>query len=76
MKCEMKCCNMTCNIGKTDRLLRIIIGLCIIAFGIYDKTWWGAIGIVPLITAYIRWCPAYIPFGLSTNNSKDKSPKE
>jgi hypothetical protein len=30
------------------------------------QNWWGAIGIVPLLTATIGWCPAYAPFGINT----------
>ena len=61
---------MECNVGKTDRLLRIIAGMAIIAGGVYMQSWWGAIGIVPLFTGIIRWCPAYLPFGISTNNTR------
>jgi hypothetical protein len=58
---------MKCNVGKTDRYLRMIAGAAIIAGGIYMQSWWGAIGIVPLFTGIIRWCPAYLPFGISTD---------
>ncbi len=54
------------NVGKTDRMIRVILGACIIAIGVYLKSWWGAIGILPIITASIGWCPAYLPFGLSS----------
>lgn len=57
---------MTCNVGGTDRIIRIILGILIILAGIYFKSWWGVIGILPMITGLIRWCPAYIPFGFST----------
>jgi len=57
---------MKCNVGKADRIIRVIVGTCIIATGIYLKSWWGAIGVIPLFTAAIAWCPAYLPFGLST----------
>lgn len=54
------------NIGKIDMTLRIIGGLIIIGAGVYFQSWWGLIGVVPLATAFIGWCPAYAPFGLST----------
>jgi len=57
---------MTCNIGKTDRILRIIGGLIVCAAGIYFKAWWGIIGILLLLTAALRWCPLYIPFKIDT----------
>lgn len=58
---------MQCNIGKTDRVIRLIAGLAIIAAGIYYQSWWGAIGIVPLLTGTLRWCPPYQLLGISTN---------
>jgi hypothetical protein len=59
---------MQCNIGKTDRVIRLIAGLAIIAAGTYYQSWWGAIGIVPLLTGTLRWCPPYQLLGISTNN--------
>ena len=57
---------MQCNIGKADKVFRIIIGLVIIAIGLYFKSWWGAIGLVPLLTAITGWCPLYVPLGIKT----------
>ena len=54
------------NVGKVDRLFRIVAGLTIIGTGVAMQSWWGAIGIVPLATAALGWCPAYIPFGFSS----------
>ena len=64
---------MKANVGGIDRILRIIVGLGILGAGYYFKSWWGLIGIVPLVTAFIRWCPAYLPFGLNTG-AKDVEP--
>ncbi|MFH1672952.1 MAG: DUF2892 domain-containing protein [Pseudomonadota bacterium] len=63
---------MQCNIGKVDRIIRVIVGLAIIILGIYFKSWWGVVGIVPLITAATGWCPAYFPFGISTCKTTEK----
>ncbi len=57
---------MKCNIGKTDRIIRVLIGLIVIAVGVYLKSWWGAVGLVPLFTAAIGWCGLYTLFGMST----------
>jgi hypothetical protein len=57
---------MKCNIGKTDRIIRALIGLIVIAVGVYLKSWWGAIGLVPLFTAAMGWCGLYTLFGMST----------
>ena len=39
---------------------------CINATGFYLKSWWGVIGVIPIFTATIGWCPAYLHFGIST----------
>ena len=57
---------MKCNVGKVDKVMRIVLGIAIVGAGIYFKSWWGAVGAVPLLTAAIGWCPLYAPFGLST----------
>jgi len=55
------------NVGTLDRAVRIVIGLALIALVfVGPKTPWGWIGLVPLATGIIRWCPAYVPFGLRT----------
>jgi hypothetical protein len=54
------------NIGITDRWIRVVAGLAIGIAGIYFQSWWGLLGILALLTALIRTCPLYLPFGLST----------
>jgi len=58
------------NVGSADRVVRVVVGLAIIAAGFYFKSWWGAVGVVPLLTAAIGWCPAYLPFGITTCRTK------
>jgi len=62
---------MKCNVGKTDRIIRVIIGLAIIWAGFYYEEWWGLIGIIPLVTAAIGYCPAYTFFRFSTCRKND-----
>lgn len=57
---------MKCNVGKTDRIIRVVLGGCIIAVGVYYNSWWGVIGVLPILTAIIGWCPGYAPFGISS----------
>jgi len=57
---------MTINVGGADRALRVIVGLIIIGAGFYFKSWWGIIGLVPLLTGVFGWCPAYWPLKIST----------
>lgn len=54
------------NVGSVDRLLRLIVGAVIIVWGVYAESWWGLVGIIPLMTALMNWCPAYVPFKIST----------
>jgi hypothetical protein len=54
------------NVGSADRVIRIALGLVIGAAGLYFQSWLGLIGLVPIATGLIGWCPAYLPFGLST----------
>lgn len=61
---------MKCNMGRNDRVIRTIIGLAIIGFGIGYGSWWGLIGLIPLITAITARCPLYVPFGISTLKKK------
>ncbi|MFQ5598885.1 MAG: DUF2892 domain-containing protein [Nitrospiria bacterium] len=41
---------MKCNVGKKDRTMRMIVGLAVIGLGLYLGAWWGAVGLIPLLT--------------------------
>ncbi len=63
---------MTTNEGTVDRVIRFIVGVVLIALVfVGPKTPWGWIGLIPLVTAIIGWCPAYSLFGLSTSKKKE-----
>ena len=55
------------NVGACDRKLRIVAGLAIVAWGVATQNWLGALGLIPLATGILQWCPAYCPLGISTN---------
>ena len=57
---------MEINIGSTERLLRIIAGVVITGLGLYFQSWWGVIGLVPLLTGLFRFCPLYKMLGMNT----------
>ena len=63
--------SMTKNMGSVDRGLRIVAGLALLAFAIAGPAdiawkWVGYIGIVPIVTSLIGWCPAYTLLGIKT----------
>ena len=61
---------MTQNIGNVEKVIRIIIGAALLVWGFLLSdpiNYWGAIGIVPLITALIGYCPAWSLIGINTN---------
>jgi len=56
------------NVGQIDRLIRIIIGLALITLAATGTIGpWGYIGILPLLTALLRTCPAYTILGINTS---------
>ena len=57
---------MVKNISSADRVIRIVLGVVILLLGIYFKSLWGFVGLIPLGTALVRFCPAYKIFGIST----------
>ncbi len=62
---------MKANVGGVDRIARITVGVALVglaAAGVIGP--WGWIGIVPMATGLSGWCPAYLPFGISTCKMK------
>ena len=60
------------NMGTIDRTVRLLLGIALIAaVFIGPQTPWGWIGVVPLLTALLGWCPLYAPFGISTCAADD-----
>ena len=57
---------MDINVGSTERLLRIIVGVVIIGLGLYFQSWWGVVGLIPLLTGLFRFCPLYKMLGMNT----------
>ena len=58
---------MTVNEGPVDRIIRVVAGVVLLSIVfVGPQTPWGWIGVVPLITGLIGWCPAYSLFGVNT----------
>ncbi len=56
--------------GNVDRTSRLVGGVIIVAVGVYMQSWWGAVGLIPLATGSLKWCPLYLPFNFSTAEKK------
>jgi hypothetical protein len=64
---------MTTNVGTIDRALRILVGLTLISLVfVGPQTAWGWIGVLPLITGLIGWCPPYSLLGINTCGVKSR----
>ena len=58
---------MTQNVGGIDRTLRLIVGVALVALAATGTIGaWGYLGVVPILTGSLGWCPAYLPFGFSS----------
>ena len=57
---------MKANVGGIDKILRIVVGLALIAWAILGGPVWAWIGVVPLATGFMGWCPAYTLLGIKT----------
>lgn len=65
---------MKYNVGGTDRIARIVVGLVLIGLTLAGQIGvWGWIGVVPLFTGIFRFCPAYTLFGWSSCPMQKKS---
>jgi hypothetical protein len=61
------------NIGSADAIIRIIVGLFLLSLIFWGpKTWWGLIGLIPIVTVFIGYCPPYALLGISTRKEGPK----
>lgn len=55
------------NIGKVDRILRVVVGAALISLVFWGpRTNWGWVGLIPLVTGFVSFCPLYRLMGVST----------
>lgn len=62
---------MKSNVGKLDRIIRLVIGIGIAIGGIIFESYWGIVGVVILATAVFSFCPLYALLGLKTTTGKE-----
>ena len=58
------------NVGKFERLIRVFVGFLIFYIGVIsllEAQLWGFIGLVPVVTGILGWCPLYLPLKINTN---------
>jgi len=60
---------MKANVGSMDQYIRYVIGMGLLISGVVYESVWGLIGVLPIMTALMSWCPPYALLGLKTNKS-------
>ncbi len=61
------------NVGNADKWIRIVLGIVLLSLILIIQSnwrWLGLIGLIPLATAFLNFCPIYALFGISTNKDK------
>lgn len=65
---------MTVNEGIVDRAIRVVVGLVLVVLALMGTIGpWGWIGVVPIATGLIGWCPAYSIFGIKTTGAQKQA---
>jgi hypothetical protein len=62
---------MKTNIGSYDEAVRFVGGCLIALWGVHVESWWGLLGLIPVLTAAVRCCPLYIPLHIDTRHFDD-----
>ena len=65
---------MTINIGRAERIVRVVLGVGILSLAfVGPRSGWAYLGLVPLLTGLVGWCPPYALLGISTASHASKS---
>lgn len=65
---------MKANVGTIDKVVRISVGLILIALTLTEMIGvWGWVGVVALVTGFVSWCPAYRLIGMSSCSTEEKT---
>lgn len=57
---------MKSNVGSYDAAIRFLTGILIFWFGAHYESWWGLLGLLPILSAGFAFCPLYLPFHFDT----------
>ena len=66
---------MKTNVGTADKVFRIVLGIALLVYAVLGQApmrWIGLIGVIPLVTALMGFCPLYTLLGLNTCPMKSK----
>lgn len=64
---------MKTNIGNIERIIRIVVGVVLVGLAATNTVgWWGWLGLIPLATGLVGWCPPYAILGINTCSTKGK----
>ncbi len=62
------------NIGNIERIIRVVVGLGLLSLTVVGpQSLWGLIGLLPLATGLIGWCPPYAMLGISTCKNRNST---
>ncbi|MGE4242344.1 YgaP family membrane protein [Ramlibacter sp.] len=62
---------MKTNVGGIDRIIRATVGIVLVGLAATGTVgWWGWLGVIPLATAAMGWCPPYTLLGINTCSTK------
>lgn len=63
---------MKTNVGSFDGAARFVAGIVVLHFGIRDIGWWGLLGLIPITTTILNWCPVYSLLHIDTRGADEK----
>lgn len=63
------------NVGSYDAAIRFVLGCVIMYVGVQLHSWWGLVGLVPLLTGVSGYCLLYLPFGIDTTGCDHRPAK-
>ena len=55
------------NVGYVDSIIRVIVGAMIVGIGLYFDSWWGFLGLIPVFSGVVSFCPVYRMLNMDTS---------
>ena len=65
------------NIGMVERVVRVVVGMGILSLAfVGPASPWGYVGLAPMVTGLVGWCPPYTLLGIDTRSSREKAARQ